>query len=100
LSQLLPLQVHAYSALLAYGALVGSLHVEIVTALVQIVSTRHGYYSSGGSEEVIAANGTVAFGGAGQAFVRCSVRYGYADVAALHVVRSRPKRSRQGLTLQ
>jgi hypothetical protein len=86
LSQLLPLQVHANSALLAYGALVGSLHVEVVAALVQIVTTRHGDYSGRGSEEVIAANGTVAFGGAGEAFVRCSVRYGYADIAALAVI--------------
>ena len=50
---------------------------------MQIVTAGHGDHGGRGSEQVIAADGTVAFGGTWETFVRCSVGYRNADIAGL-----------------
>lgn len=42
--QLLPLQLHIYSALFAHGAFIGGLHIEVVALFVEIVAARHRYH--------------------------------------------------------
>lgn len=86
MSQLLPLQIHTHSALLANWALVRSLHVKIVASFVQVMPARHGDYSGGRREEMIAANRTIALSSPREAFVRGGMRDGYANIAALRTV--------------
>jgi hypothetical protein len=81
--QLSPLQVHANSTLLAYWALVCSLHVEVVAILVQVMPTRHGHYGGRRSEQVVAADRAIIVHGIWVAFVRSGPGYGNADVAPL-----------------
>ena len=47
---------------------------------------RHGDYSGGLREEMIAANRTIALSSPREAFVRGCMRDGYANIAALRTV--------------
>jgi hypothetical protein len=83
MGQFSPLQVHTDGTLFADRALVGSLHVQVVASLVQIVPTRHRHNSGRGSEQVITADWTIVVHGVWVTSVGCCAGYGDADVTTL-----------------
>lgn len=81
--QLLPLEFHVDGGFLARRTLVGGFHVLVVAFFMEVVAAGHGDDSRGRVEEVLAADGAVAVGGALDTFVRGRKGDGYAHVAVL-----------------